>query len=253
MEEKKLLLKKLLLKQFIVHKNPLCYERIENTLITSNKYTEFIYVLETILNIKLEETKLEDWDVVELYNTQDEQDVNEQNNSNYCICTQHIKNDYIIEYKPTNERFQVGCDCVLKHIPSLKKRLKEIIKKNKDNKEEIKKNKKIYDKVIQEIKELLLKFEGKADLILFQHRKKIRLKEEEEEKRKVERAEEATRKMIERKINTIGKWKVLFGKYKDLTYDELFEKDKSYCRFMLQEKFKCKEEIKFYLKSKLNK
>ena len=252
MEEKKLLLKKLLLEQFIIHKNPLCYERIENTLITSNKYTEFIYVLETILNIKLEETKSEDWDVVQLYNTQDEQDVNEQNNRNYCICTQHITNDYIIEYKPTNERFQVGCDCVLKHIPSLKKRLKEIIKKNKDNKEEIKKNKKIYDKVVQEIKELLLEFEGKADLILLQYRKNIRLKEEEE-KRKVERAEEATRKMIERKINTIGKWKVLFGKYKDLTYDELFEKDKSYCRFMLQEKFKCKEEIKFYLKSKLNK
>jgi len=59
--------------------------------------------------------------------------------------------------------------------------------------------------------------------------------------------------MIERKIKTIGKWKVLFGKYKDLTYDELFERDKSYCRFMLQDKFKCKEEIKFYLKSKLNK
>lgn len=260
MEEKKLLLKKLLLEQFIIHKNPLCYERIENTLITTNKYTEFIYVLETILDIKLEETKLEDWDVVELYNTQDEQDVNEQNNTDYCICTQHIKNDYIIEYKPTNERFQVGCDCVLKHIPSLKDRLKEIKDRLKEIKKEIKINKKKYDKVVQEIKELLLKFEGKADLILLQYRKNIWLKEEEE-KRKVANAEarakaereEASRKMIERKIKTIGKWKVLFGKYKDLTYDELFERDKSYCRFMLQDKFKCKEEIKFYLKSKLNK
>jgi hypothetical protein len=78
------------------------YVRKEDTkLITENKFTEFLYILQLITKEKFNPI---DWKYCPEYNQTESR----------CICTQEIKHQFVIKHMKTGYRFQVGSECVKK-------------------------------------------------------------------------------------------------------------------------------------------
>jgi len=80
-----------------------------------NQAVEFLWVIESITRTKFNETEWENL-------TEGDEMINaiyDSNDDGMCICSHRISHSYIIRHKPTNNSFEVGCDCVKKISPHL--------------------------------------------------------------------------------------------------------------------------------------
>lgn len=95
-----------------------CWCRCSNTLCNpkgKNQAVEFLWVLESITETEFIESEwknLTDGDEMS-------DAITDNNQDGMCICSHPISHSYIITHTPTNNSFEVGCDCVKKISPHL--------------------------------------------------------------------------------------------------------------------------------------
>jgi len=236
--------------------------RIKGQLITSSKPSDFVLVLECIVKKPIKEIPKSDWEVFGLY--EDATNIDLQESNSYCICSHSIHKLHNVLYKPLNIVFQVGEDCVCKHISE------ELYLKLRRYSSFKNKIKCIDCKTIPIDRRKLCGKEGLCEDCMYKRQleeenKKRKLEEEnkkrqlEEENKKRKLQEEENKKIQrlkgeqEKLIKTVDKWVNFYGKiHKGITYKELIETEPKYCIWMYNKYSNLNYKVKEYLKIKLN-
>jgi hypothetical protein len=235
------------LEQFIIEKYG---EKTEITRVKKDNYLknmkdEFIFVIQFFIKKQLKDTKESEW----IYRYKEG---GEKNSGHLCICTHDISNLCEIEYIPLNIVFVVGNECVKKNLPDLYLFSKEIHKKRKKVIKELKKQFETnYNKAIKEIKninECILNKKKVCNEILNLFKPKLLF---------ISPPVIPTKPVYITRIpytggtyNFIDKWICHFPKHKGKTYKEVFDTDRAYCLWLLNNYDKLNDKLKKYLEYK---